>query len=291
MSSKAAETIAADSKPPNRIVIISALGVTQIFAWGTSYYLPAVLAAPIAADTGWTLSFVVGGLSLGLLTAGLATSPWVGRAIARHVRPSRPGAMSAGLLAIGLLILALARASLPVFLIAWLVIGLRAWARVSMIPPLQRSAVSTSPKRALGNHHIDAVRRLRQHRLLAAFRVPRCASRVARRLPRLCRRATRRRAADLSFRPAVRAAAIADPARRRPLRRRLPPASWGLRGAGCFCCNAATVTLASVISTTMSVHLRQSCRRRGLGLAMARKLSASALWSARRRWRRGQSKC
>ena len=67
------------AKVPNRAVIISALGVTQIFAWGTSYYLPAVLAAPIVADTGWSLAWVVGGLSLGLLTAGVI-SPSVVRA-------------------------------------------------------------------------------------------------------------------------------------------------------------------------------------------------------------------
>ena len=93
------------AKTPSRAVIISALGVTQIFAWGTSYYLPAVLAAPIVADTGWSLAWVVGGLSLGLLTAGVI-SPWVGRAIA--LRGGRPVlAVSAGLLAIGLLALAL----------------------------------------------------------------------------------------------------------------------------------------------------------------------------------------
>ena len=108
-------------KTPNRAVIISALGVTQIFAWGTSYYLPAVLAAPIVADTGWSLAWVVGGLSLGLLAAGLV-SPWVGRAIA--LRGGRPVlAVSAALLASGLFALALAH-SLPAFLAAWLVIGL-----------------------------------------------------------------------------------------------------------------------------------------------------------------------
>jgi len=97
------------------------LGVTQIFAWGSSYYLPAVLAKPIAADTGWSLSWVVGGLSLGLLVAGLV-SPWVGRAIARS--GGRPVlALSAGLLAAGLSALALAH-SLPAFLIAWLLVGL-----------------------------------------------------------------------------------------------------------------------------------------------------------------------
>ena len=38
--------------------IISALGVVQIFAWGSSYYLLAVLAAPIAVDTGWPLAWI-----------------------------------------------------------------------------------------------------------------------------------------------------------------------------------------------------------------------------------------
>jgi hypothetical protein len=51
----------------SRHAIISALGVTQILAWGSSYYLPAVLAAPIARDTGWPLSWIVGGLWFGLL--------------------------------------------------------------------------------------------------------------------------------------------------------------------------------------------------------------------------------
>src|ERR1700678_4144393 len=67
----------------SRHAIISALGITQILAWGSSYYLPAVLAAPIARDTGWPLTWVVGGLSFGLLVAALV-SPHVGRAIERR---------------------------------------------------------------------------------------------------------------------------------------------------------------------------------------------------------------
>ena len=119
--SGAAGKTAAIARTPGRAIVISALGVTQIFAWGASYYLPAVLAAPIAAEMGWSLAWVVGGLSLGLLTAGVI-SPWVGRAIA--LRGGRPVlAASAGLLAAGLLALALMH-SLPAFLVAWLVIGL-----------------------------------------------------------------------------------------------------------------------------------------------------------------------
>ena len=95
--------------------------MTQIFAWGSSYYLIAVLAGPIAVETGWAQAWIVGGVSLGLLTAG-AISPWVGRAIA--ALGGRPVlAVSAGFLAAGLLTLALAR-SLPVYVAAWLVIGL-----------------------------------------------------------------------------------------------------------------------------------------------------------------------
>ncbi len=102
-------------------LIITALGVAQIFAWGSSYYLLAVLAKPIADNTGWPLALVVGGLSLGLLTAGLV-SPWVGRTIGR--RGGRPMlAASTILLAAGLGVLAIAE-TIPIYLAAWVVIGI-----------------------------------------------------------------------------------------------------------------------------------------------------------------------
>ena len=105
---------------PSPRLIVPALGVTQILAWGSSYYLPTVLAAPIAAETGWPLTWVVGGLSLGLLIAGLV-SPLVGRTI--HRLGGRPVlAASAVLIACGQIILAIAP-SLPIFIAGWVVLG------------------------------------------------------------------------------------------------------------------------------------------------------------------------
>lgn len=101
-------------------LVVPALGVVQIFAWGSSYYLLAVLAEPIAADTGWPMAWVVGALSLGLLTAG-AVSPRVGDAIAEHGgRPVLTFACTS--LAVGLAILAMA-SSLPLYLFGWVVLG------------------------------------------------------------------------------------------------------------------------------------------------------------------------
>ena len=105
----------------SRSAVITALGLGQILAWGSSYYLLAVLARPIADETGWSLAWVVGGVSLGLLAAAIA-SPWVGRAI-EH-RGGRPILVASSLLlALGLVCLSLAR-SLPAYLGAWSVIGI-----------------------------------------------------------------------------------------------------------------------------------------------------------------------
>ena len=106
---------------PSARLVVPALGITQILAWGSSYYLPAVLAKPIAEDTGWPLAWVIAGLSLGLLIAGLI-SPLVGRRI--HDLGGRPVLIaSALLLATGFMVLALAP-NLPIFIGGWTVMGL-----------------------------------------------------------------------------------------------------------------------------------------------------------------------
>lgn len=102
-------------------ITVICLGVVQILAWGSSFYFPAVLAAPIVADTGWPLSAVVGGVSIGLLTGGLI-SPKVGALIARHggrpVLTASSLLFAAGLAGIGL------SPSVPFYLGAWVIVGL-----------------------------------------------------------------------------------------------------------------------------------------------------------------------
>ena len=99
---------------------IAVLGLTQWIAWGSTYYLVTVLAKPIAADTGWSLTSVIAGLSLGLVIAGLV-SPLVGKAIERH--SGRPVlAFGAVMLAAGLVALGLGQSQLVYFL-AWSVLG------------------------------------------------------------------------------------------------------------------------------------------------------------------------
>jgi MFS family permease len=114
-------SIAADSRLPHRRVVITALSIAQILVWGTTFYFPAVFAAPIVDDTGWSLGLVVSGTSIGLLVAGLA-SPLIGRVIERH--GGRPVLLSSSLLcAAGLTGIGLAPA-LPVYLASWVVLGL-----------------------------------------------------------------------------------------------------------------------------------------------------------------------
>jgi MFS family permease len=104
----------------HRRLVVPALGITQILAWGSTFYLLAVLAAPIVKDAGWSYDWVVAGLSLGLAVAGLV-SPRVGRAI--KVSGGRPVlASGAAIIALGLLLIGSSQ-NLVWYLGGWLVLG------------------------------------------------------------------------------------------------------------------------------------------------------------------------
>jgi len=105
----------------HRALVISAMGINQILAWGSSYYLPAVLAHPIADSTGWSYAWVVAGVSFGLLVAGLVVVR-LGRIIDQY--GGRPVLVSSSILmALGHLILAVAP-NIQIYFLAWMALGI-----------------------------------------------------------------------------------------------------------------------------------------------------------------------
>ncbi len=104
-----------------RRALVLSLGSAQTLAWASSYYLPAMIAAPMAAELGVTVPAVFATLSMALVVSALV-GPAAGRLIDRH--GGRPVLMADSvLLALGLAMLALAQG--PVTLVAaWLVLGL-----------------------------------------------------------------------------------------------------------------------------------------------------------------------
>lgn len=108
------------SAAAERLRIISALGIVQIFAWGSTFYLLAVLAAPIREEMGWSAGMVTAGISIGLLASGLSARK-VG-ALIQAEGGRRVLAAGMILLATGLVILGFAR-SVPVYFAAWAILG------------------------------------------------------------------------------------------------------------------------------------------------------------------------
>ena len=100
---------------------VTVIGTTQTLAWASSYYLPAVLADPIAAGLGVPKALFFGCFSASLLLQA-ALGPMIGRAIDRH--GGRDVLVLSNLvLAAGLVWLALAQG--PVGLAgAWVLLGL-----------------------------------------------------------------------------------------------------------------------------------------------------------------------
>ncbi len=90
-------------------------------AWASSYYLPAILGAPIATALGLPASVFFGIFSAALLLGG-AISPWVGRLIDRHGGRAVLAASNV-VLAAGLAGLGLAQGVVSLT-IAWLILGI-----------------------------------------------------------------------------------------------------------------------------------------------------------------------
>lgn len=117
-----------------RTRVITVLGVSQTLAWGSTYYLPAILAVPMARDLGLSTGTVFAAFSSALVVSAIL-GPAVGRRIdrfgGRDVLTVSSLAFALGLVLLGL-------TAGPVMLwVGWLVIG------VGMGMGLYESAFST----------------------------------------------------------------------------------------------------------------------------------------------------
>src|ERR1700688_5119917 len=103
-----------------QLPIILALGPTQTLAWASSYYLPAILADPIARDLGVSSNWIFAAFS-GSLVISAVRGPRVGRQI--DLFGGRPVLTASNLtLAAGLGLLG-GTYSIPVLILAWLLLG------------------------------------------------------------------------------------------------------------------------------------------------------------------------
>ena len=102
------------------VLSVNALGITQITAWGTSFYCLGVLAKPIANETGWAISTIFLGFSVALVVMGVISTS-VGRLIdrmgARAVMSIGTVIVSAGLLGLSQV------RDVASYLAAWAVLG------------------------------------------------------------------------------------------------------------------------------------------------------------------------
>jgi MFS family permease len=128
-----------------QLPLILALGTTQTLAWASSYYLPAILADPIARDLGVSSNWIFAAFSASLVISALL-GPRIGRQIdlvgGRSVLSISNLTLAAGLALLGFAY------SIPMLIVAWLLLG------IGMALGLYDAAFA-----ALGRIYGDAARR------------------------------------------------------------------------------------------------------------------------------------
>src|SRR5437764_906219 len=158
-----------------RSIVVAALGTAQTLAWGSSYYLPAILADPIAQGLGLSRTTVFG-LFSGALLLSAVLGPSVGRAI-----DNRGGrgvlALSNLVLATGLVLLGVAQ-GFSTLALAWAVLGV-GMAMGLYDPCVRHPHWALRPLGARTHHRHYPDRRLRQYGRMAVVGLSRCAIRLA----------------------------------------------------------------------------------------------------------------
>jgi MFS family permease len=105
----------------SRTSVIAALGATQTLAWASSYYLPAMLAVPMAKDLGVSTPTIFAAFSFALVVSALL-GPYAGRSIDRW--GGRPVLMTTNVVfAAGLALLGAAHGMVGLF-VAWAILGI-----------------------------------------------------------------------------------------------------------------------------------------------------------------------
>ncbi|AHY42894.1 MFS transporter [Stutzerimonas decontaminans] len=118
----------------SRLRIVLALGSAQTLAWGSTYYLPAILAEPMAGELGISTGNVFAAFSLALIVTAIL-GPLSGKRIDHHGGRDVL-ALSSVIFAVGLAMLGFANGPLMLW-VGWLVIG------IGMALGLYESAFST----------------------------------------------------------------------------------------------------------------------------------------------------
>lgn len=112
-------TAEVESRPPWALAWRLALG--QMIAWGVLFYAFTVVVGPMQAGTGWSRTFLNGGLSLGLLVWGIWALPvgsWIQRRGGRGLMATASGVGGAALILMG------AWPHPGAYLIAWVLLGM-----------------------------------------------------------------------------------------------------------------------------------------------------------------------